>query len=617
MQQFGFDTETIDGYAVIIATNEDYKRVYQFTDVLNFLCCNYYKSSIMWTWNLRYDTQAIIKLLLLEADKRGDNWREVAEKIYSKKGFLLRHAGFIYKINALDKKFLRISWKKDGNKSYNSINMYDMSQYYGYSKLENVAQKYIGVGKNDSAEWVNKVIAYDNGEVTKEQALKYLDDYERQVGFYCVDDAFLTLKLARYMGKSFTDVNISFKKPLSHAKISENHIKNNCQYPKIPKAIKHYHNFAHASYHGGIFETLQRGFFDEDLYSYDINSAYPFEMAQLPHWADGRFIEVDKPSKDVDYGWYFVSFNCRWIPFDDATAYEPTVNFNGQDVKIVLNNKRVVYPEGDRVQVITRRELDFLKQYGYKYKVIVGLEWIRETWKHDAPFWWILNAYNERKKIKQADKDDLRQLALKICYNSAYGKTAQHKTGFGTLTNFFYASIITAGCRVNIAEIAEENLKNTVEIATDGILLNKPLDIPESSKLGGWEVKEYSAGLIIGSGMHQLYYKDGSYDTYMRGITNKRDYDLMSKIKAEGDKAEIPFTKTRPIQIGECISHIHALDLNDLNRFTPVTRSLNVNSDTKHHWNKEYSDFNDLLDNRTYAKPLNVSELTPVNEITY
>ena len=66
MKYLGFDTETLEGYARVIATNEEYIPVSNFSDILDFLNLKKHRGVIFWTWNLRYDTQAILKHLLKE-----------------------------------------------------------------------------------------------------------------------------------------------------------------------------------------------------------------------------------------------------------------------------------------------------------------------------------------------------------------------------------------------------------------------------------------------------------------------------------------------------------------------------------------------------------------------
>jgi hypothetical protein len=71
----------------------------------------------------------------------------------------------------------------------------------------------------------------------------------------------------------------------------------------------------------------------------------------------------------------------------------------------------------------------------------------------------------------------------------------------------------------------------------------------------------------------------------------------------------LKITKVRPLHLNECISHTKLLDLDDINQFTRVEKKLNVNTDKKHIWSKDYEDFEDFLEHKTRGKPFNVKDL--------
>lgn len=611
---FGFDTETLNGFAVVVATDAEFIKVNTFQDILEFLCKCKHRNSILWTWNLRFDIQAILKHLLTEQAAAGKNWREIVDSILLKD----RKRGYNYKdsrdrdfkIKYIQGKQFHLSNKK------NVIKLYDIAQFYGFQKLETAAQDYLKRGKQDSANWVLKSQEFTAGKHTEDWMKNYLEENLEEIGKYCSLDAELTKNLAEYMEKAFLDSGIPFDKPLSQAKIAEQYIKNNYQYPFIPPSIEHFHTAAELSFHGGIFETLQRGFFKQPIWDYDINSAYPATMSTLPHWANGSFYQTEKPSTDIRFGWYLTEFDCRWVPYEDrVNPYLENFVFNidgeQKEVEHILNPKRIVYPEGPRKQFITRVELDFLNKHGYKNKVLGGVEWQQLKDKFKSPFSWMKKTYYDRQKIKQENKNDMRQYALKILLNSSYGKTAQQEPFKGPLTNFFYASYITSETRVKLAEIAERNKKYVVDIATDGICLtreDKNLEI-DSSKLGAYSLSVFDSALFIGSGIRQMFNSDGSYTTYARGLTNDRSYNMLADIKNNLGATELKNKKFRPLNLGECATHINTLDLKDLNVFTEVSKTLSVNTDKKHNWSLNYVDFEEFLNCKSYASPLTMSQL--------
>lgn len=606
MAFFGFDTETLDGYARVIATNIEYISVSNFSDIVTFISNKKYRGAIFWTWNLRYDVQAILKHLLKENE---DNWREVTEEILGDGYTYTDKIKRTIKIKYIQSKKLSITLNK------RTVNFYDIAQFYGHISLDRASKDYLGRQKEDYANWVEMSKEYQQGKYTNKEMKDYLFHNLDDVGEYCKLDADLTLNLANYMKQGFERAGIPFKKPLSQAKLAEEYIKATNNYPLPPemlgRKIADYHEKVRYSFHGGIFETLQRGLFEEEIFDYDINSAYPKTMSTLPNWGNGEFKRVDTFSDHIKYGWYLCEFDCRWIPYVNFKEnYKIAQLFDGEFEEVIASNYRIFYPTGKRVQFITRIELNFLIKHNFYYKVLGGIEWEQTKNKYESPFSWVEETYYKRAAIKKADKNDMRQYALKILLNSSYGKTAQQEPFRGDLTNFFYASYITADTRIKLAEVAEKHPKNVIDIATDGICLNKEvkgLEI-DDTKLGAWDLSIFDKALFIGSGIRQMFTGD-KYETYARGLTNNRQFNLLKEIEGNQDTDILYHTKARPLNLGECRSHTKTLTLDHLNIFTNVTKRLDVNTDKKHKWSLKYGNFGEFLQKKSFATPFTVTEL--------
>lgn len=614
----GFDTETDEaGNPVILATEEEYKIIKDFTGVLKFIGKSKYKNSVFWTWNLTFDAEGLIKLALKEF--AGDDWREKAKEVQTggnreegtEGGFTINHP-ILGRVNIfyIKGKFLKIKINK------HIVQFYDIAQFYGHKKLESQAQKFLKTGKEDRAEWVNEVIKAQNGEIDHKQLMNYLIQNYDDVGYYCLKDAELTLKLSEIMKKAFEDAGISFDKPMSQAKIAEEYVKANTLYPIIPKGkVTAYHNIAELAFHGGMFETVQRGYFDQEIWDYDINSAYPTSMSTFDHWGNGEFKEVEGFTDGIRFGWYVAEFNCKYIPYpDDSEHYQIEYRLpdcSEEELIDTVGNHRIVYPEGKRVQIITRVELDFMLKHNFKCKVYQGVEWEKTEDKYKSPFEWIKPTYDLRQTFKQADEDDMRQYALKILLNSTYGKTAQKKPFTSVLTNFFYASYITAETRIKIAEVAIKHEKDVIDIATDGICLTcecPELEVSES-ELGKWSEERFEGALFVGSGIRQMFKENGKYESHARGLTNDPTYDIKGEMEKHLHEECLRSVKRRPLHLGECVSHTKLLNLDDINQFKRVEKKLNVNTDKKHRWTREYIDFEDFLSHKSRGKPLQVEDL--------
>jgi hypothetical protein len=325
----------------------------------------------------------------------------------------------------------------------------------------------------------------------------------------------------------------------------------------------------------------------------------------------GPFREVFEPT-GAQFGWYGCEFDCCWIPQFQYQKQAFTQQMDGYDpIEVIFNNKRKIYPKGLRKQWITAVEYHWMKKHGFKCDFGYGYEWIQTKNKYASPFEWMGAIYKERKLIMKHDKSGMLQYALKILLNGLYGKTCQFKHGTGKLSNFFYASYITAETRLKVAEIAMKYPKEAIEIATDSVTLTKDIsdDLRVTDYLGDWSRTEYAEGLFIGSGMRQTWYRylhplgkgkgysrEPAFATYARGLTDQRDYNMLADMQNNQNSAELTFTRKRPIHLGEMLLHHYKLHFDDLGVFMDIKKTLNVNTDTKSVWERDYETFGDFLE---------------------
>jgi hypothetical protein len=576
---YGLDTETPMGNLGCIATNDECVEASTFEEVMAFLGKHKYQGAIFWLFNAQFDCEHILKST---GDK--DFLLELYEDGVTRPG--VEYKG--YHIQYIPKKLMKIC------KNKHCVTLYDIAQFYRGASLEMAGKQYLPEQFQKDTSSVDRVkIGAEEGYYERHRAL---------VLEYCKQDAIATLALAKLIEGTFTSKGISFRTPISMAKISETYVYDHYDYPKVPDTsdMNMYHSFAQAAFHGGLFWTLKRGYFRQPLYSFDINSAYPSVMVTLPHWANGRFSGVNEPSGER-FGWFLCEFDCQWIPKYDYELNIFTEEYNGYGpVEKILTNKRKIYPTGMRKQWITAVEYRWMLDNGFPCKFITGCEWHFVKDKYKSPFEWMGTMYNERLKIVEKDKTGMLQYALKILLNGLYGKTCQSKKGLGKMTNFFYASYITAETRLKVAEVAMRHPNETIEIATDSVTLTKDIsaEIPLNKKLGAWGLDTYTEGLFIGSGMRQEWKLGGESITYARGLTDRRDYNLKADMDANRNKAELTFSRQRPIHMGEMLVQVNKLHFHDLGVFMDVKKTLKVNTDTKSLWEREYVDFGDFLDSR-------------------
>ena len=539
--------------------------------------------TIFFCYNLRYDSQAILKLL--PYDVLIQLWKE--KKI--------EYEG--YRILYIPKKMLQISEIK--NKG-GAIHLYDASQYYGYKSLDSMSEKYLGEKKLDTI----------SGKEIGESREYYQENYDEIVK-YCKRDAKLTLELGLLAMKNIEELGFDTSNPISPASISAKYQRKRGYPDRIPdmkNKERQANNIAFYAYRGGIFATYKRGYFKDGLYDYDVNSCYPNVMISLPDWRNGEFVDIVKNPENFKYGWILVDVNSEYIPYREDEHYEVKEIYEdiGEwDMK--YKAKKVTYPTGWRTEVITTVEFRWLKEHKEKVKWLgEGIGWKQTNSNYENPFAWMREMFERRKELKKTNPS-LAQ-TIKILMNSLYGKTVERSHGIGILTNFCYGSYITAEARLQMFDVVKENYDIVVNVATDGILTTEKLPEKEGfvigDNLGEWEYTEYSKGIIVGNGIRQLWKEDGTFETHARGITSDRSYDLKTQMKNE---MEIPVGRVRVIQLGTMVNAHIKWKKDDLNRFVLQQRVLKVNTDKKRRWDRDYTSFKDLLESEPMGSlPLRV-----------
>jgi len=535
------------------------------------------------TWNLRFDAQGVLKLLPYE--KLIELWKETK----------IEYDG--YRITYIPSKLLRIA--KIKNKE-GAVHIYDAPQYYGHKSLDSMSEKYLGE---------NKLETVSGKEIGTSR--KYYNENYEEIVKYCKKDAELTLKLALLACDNIEKLGYSFKNPISPATISE---KKQIErgYPLELKKMKgnelKANIIAMRSFGGGVFATFKRGNFNCKLYDYDVNSCYPNIMQHLPDWRNGEFVVIEKKVEDYEYGWILCDVDSEYIPQRGTEQYSVKEIYEGigeWDMK--YTSKKVTYPSGLRTAIITTEEYRWLKKHKEYVKWLgEGYGWKQISNKYKNPFAWVKDLFEKRKEAKKRGDGALVQ-TMKLMMNSIYGKTAQKKNGIGVLTNFCYASYITARARLQMFDVVKENYDVIVNVATDGILALSKLNLPVSDKLGEWEYNEYTRGIVIGNGIRQLWKKDGTFETHARGITSDRSYDLLKTLKENAHSTAVNVGRTRVIQLGTMVNAHIKWKKSDLNSFVMQKRELKVNTDKKRAWEREYKNFRDLLDSKPMnGKPLEV-----------
>lgn len=533
------DTETINGYARLMAIyGEKGHRVVKITGIAGFRTIaesliDYGKYYI--AYNLDYDATAILKYL--------------PEPLLHKLSYMSIEYNN-YRIKYVRNKYLRITTGKK------SIEIYDIMQYFGCS-LNTAAQKYLNLEKYD----------VDAANITNENI------YTDEIINYCIRDAELTYRLGLFF-VSTLPVELQNVKLISNAYLSKQYFKHELKH-EIPYG---YNLVARKAFRGGRFEVIRKGYF-QNVYYYDINSAYPDAMLKLQGVSD---VVVDD-KKDPSAAYTIILCDVD-LP---GTEYSPL---------LIERYGMLFCPVGRLRHVwITGIEYDDLQMQNAMIK-------IKRAYNYYGN-----GEYPYREKVLKLYEYKKQYYAYKIILNSLYGKMCQSidkytcKPGNGTVqeaiilddnvyrkyedlrgSNFIHAAYITAYTRSRLYNIIRNNYDKIIAVFTDCVISTAPIeDLALGDAIGLWKQERYDELWMIGSGVY--FKRQGDKITgRIRGFrTVEKDAEVILQhiLNSKSDVVELP-VRCR-ISLVEALSYEY---IDFANIIFDELKYLNLNFDKKRIW---------------------------------
>lgn len=546
----GLDTETHQGKAVLIATPQAFCEPWRwqnedrFQRIALWLSRQDQKEGFV-CWNADYDVQAILKWLPRDM---GDRLFRFSRAEYQD-----------LRIRFIPGKFFTVHKGKR-----RLVAIYDLMQFYAMS-LERAAAKFLNRHKTDPGiPWNRLKAALEGRSVTLR--LRLID--------YCQNDAQLTEDLYKLSKLAMQRIGVKFSRPVSCASISSQKFKD------FRHSITREVNRAfYKTFRGGRMECLQLGFFPV-AYLYDIHSAYPSVIANLPTLPTLWSRIQNRVSPDA----VFAAVKTRiHIPIGQHTAPVPT-----------LGETQLIYPTGSWDAWLDLETFRLLESQGWVEKVKGGMEGLHSDRKR--PFANIESMYTERLQTPE------NAWALKIVMNAWYGKLAQRITRWKSTTTtagdvdwwhgecfrkheqwtkktcFPYASAITAAIRKRM--YTEIDPSKVIFYATDGVATTEEIPLSQSPNLGDWGYERVTDLLVVGSGVYCYRNLAGEVRTKFRG------FDVGLDLYSLCDRR----TRVVELEVKRNVTLAHALIQRrwvEFNQIQQVPRYLEINFDKKRIWEKD------------------------------
>ena len=556
------DTETWNGDIFLMA-DSDGRYLDKITpeSVMEWLFYKKYEGSWCFFYNLSYDAEVILKLLGKELNR------------YKRTGKLEFKFGK-YRMVYYPNKCLKIT------AGHHSVIFYDIAQFY-HSGLVDAYQNNIGELPKQYLEIKTK---------RNEFSPTYYRRNTNAVRQYCIDDCVKTKKLSEHWIKLFDDA-FSFypARWLSSGYLAEkvliNHEIDIPKFDSIPYEIQ---EMAYRSYYGGRFEILKRGFVGE-AYLYDINSAYPYAITQIPDLSKGNWIKRKTIHKDAKLGFFKIKANvpdCKYVPpFPFRTKHD------------------IIFPSGEFETYCTMTELQACESKSF-YRILEGYQFITNS--DIYPYReFIENLYQKRMELKQ--QNNPLQLPIKIILNSIYGKTGQsvnHK--IGNLFNPVIFAFITGFCRAQLYDFVRKHdiEKDIVFFATDSICTTKKLDV-NSTKLGDFSFdNEADDVFVLQNGFYRF---NGKWKQRGLGKLGTRDIEHLDTFEKDGRL----YYRFNVLRNNRLRSSILQNRVKDIGKIKPETREFNLNADRKRFWLGKIEKIDDEIMNESMPLSLNYFSQLP------
>lgn len=290
---------------------------------------------------------------------------------------------------------------------------------------------------------------------------------------------------------------------------------------------EHTRDAALHAFAGGRIEAIKVGNHDGVVWKYDINSAYPATMPDLPTLRRGTWTLHDrkpKPQQIVPYGLYEV----RWSFPDDLPFYP--FFWRTRAGGILFPPAGVNWVWG--VELLAALECGARQAVDLKITRWISFEPAEETY----PLTWVQDLSAHRLELKKAGNP--AEVGFKLGLNSLYGKFAQQR-GFkeenGKVVQIppyyqpEYGGFITAATRATIYRAAMQRPQAIVGFMTDGVFSLERLDLELGEGLGQWDEIRLDWLTQVQSGIYwfQTTDEDGVPSTvqHHRGFDPPRDDD--------------------------------------------------------------------------------------------
>jgi hypothetical protein len=275
---------------------------------------------------------------------------------------------------------------------------------------------------------------------------------------------------------------------------------------EVQPAIRH-------AYFGGRFEVVKFGHVERKCYEYDLNSAYPWALLDVPSLAGGTWEYVSGNAGHHDFAVYHLDYRGTNNP-----ALPQPLPWRAPNGAVAYPRNVVGWywtPEYEVAREYVRRQGGNLAVLG---------AWVFHPASSVRPFSYVSTLYEQRRELKKAG--DGAHVGIKLGLNSQYGKLAQ-QVGWrierdGSLRippyhQLEWAGYVTSKCRAAVLGAALGALDKVIAFETDALFVEEKLNVTEGAGLGEWEYTGFDDITYLQSGTY-FANSDGEAIDKTRGV---------------------------------------------------------------------------------------------------
>ncbi|MBX5459202.1 MAG: hypothetical protein IRZ31_20100 [Thermogemmatispora sp.] len=334
-------------------------------------------------------------------------------------------------------------------------------------------------------------------------------DEREQIIRYCLDECRVLVALMNRLRSLLTSVGIHLQRwdgagAIAAALLRQHRVKEALdRRTGLPVALR---QAVRSAYAGGRIELLQCGTRLGPVYNYDLRSAYPSIMPELPRLADGvwRYHRGPLSPSSLAQLSAFSIYHVRWDLAGPSQGSHATRRpaaraypffWRAPDGSIYFPPRGEGWHWSPEV-LSAFRALDT--------GTLTGCIEILEAWEFRPgsairPFEWVRDLFDLRQQWKREGRPEER--VLKLGLNSLYGKLAQAKGGTAdeppTWHSLEWAGYITSRVRAKIFDAMMLRPEALIMTCTDGLYSTEPLPgMDIGPQLGQWEDNGQFTGII-------------------------------------------------------------------------------------------------------------------------